>query len=284
VPTSGTINAIAVASGFTNSPISSVSFTINNINYGALVDWDFTGAGGSAATDGNVASVGSTYHASGAQASTLTRGAGVPASPLQAYSGLGAMNTADWTDANLAAAKADGSYFQFTVAPVSGNTLSLASLNYVAYQQNAHASATIVVEYSTNSFATGGIPVGTNSSIQSGWVGATNIVNLSSFGALQNVASPLTFRLWGYGFGGYEDKGLGEVAGDNLDLAVIGTVNPVKPALGFQWNGTHIQLNWPEGTLLQADQVTGPWTTNLATAPYLVTSSAPRMFFRVQVP
>jgi hypothetical protein len=282
--TSATINAMATAPGYTNSPVGSASYTINNLNYGALVAWDFFAASGNAATDGSAASVGSTYNAGGVQAGTLTRGAGLPASPLQAYPGLGAMNTLDWTDANLAAAKADGSYFQFTVAPLSGSTLSLSSLSYVAYQQNAHSTATIVVEYSTNGFATSGIPVGTNSSIQSGWEGNPNTIALSAIGALQNVAVPMSFRLWGYGFGGYEDKGLGEVAGDNLDLAVFGTAASPKPSLGLQKNGANFQLTWPQGTLLQADEITGPWTTDLVTAPCVVTPSTPQKFYRIRVP
>jgi hypothetical protein len=50
-------------------------------------------------------------------------------------------------------------------------------------------------------------------------------------------------------------------------------------------SGADIILNWNDGgKLLQATNVTGPWTTNsAATSPYEVTRSAPQMFYRVLV-
>jgi hypothetical protein len=44
-----------------------------------------------------------------------------------------------------------------------------------------------------------------------------------------------------------------------------------------------VQLTWPQGTLLQANTVSGPWTTNTATSPYLVTPAVGNKFYRVQV-
>jgi hypothetical protein len=43
------------------------------------------------------------------------------------------------------------------------------------------------------------------------------------------------------------------------------------------------QLNWSNGILLESTNVTGPWTTNTATAPYTVPTSAPEKFYRVQL-
>jgi hypothetical protein len=285
--TSATINAMAAASGYTNSPVSSVTFVINNIDYGALLGWDFTGAGGDAATNGDEAQVASTYNASGVQPAVLTRGPGAAGTTLQSvayFASGGAMNTTHLNGTNLAAAKTAGGYFQFTVAPVAGNLLSLSALNFCAYQQGSNSTATFVVEYSTNGFATGGIPVAANSPVSSGWSGSTNQDDLSAVSGLQNTASPITFRLWGYGFPMYEDEGLGQVYGDNLDVGVIGTVTPVPVLLGFQTIGSQVQLTWSQGTLLEADQVTGPWTTNLALSPFLITSSAPQKFYRLQLP
>ena len=48
--------------------------------------------------------------------------------------------------------------------------------------------------------------------------------------------------------------------------------------------GGQLQLTWPYGTLLQATSLSGPWTTNSATSPYLVTPLGPREFYRVRVP
>ncbi|HVM46736.1 MAG TPA: DUF2341 domain-containing protein [Candidatus Acidoferrum sp.] len=44
-----------------------------------------------------------------------------------------------------------------------------------------------------------------------------------------------------------------------------------------------VVLTWPSGTLLQAPNVTGPWTTNNATSPYTVSPTSPREFYRVLV-
>lgn len=285
--TSATLRAVAVAGGLTNSPASSATFVINNINYGALVGWDFTGAGGGAATNGSEAEVASTYNADGAQASVLTRGAGAAGTPLQSvayFASGGAMNTTHLNGADLAAAKAAGGYFQFTVAPAAGNLLSLSALNYCAYQQGNIAAATFVVEYSTNGFATSGIPVATNNPVSDGWSGSTNHIDLSAVGALQYAAGPITFRLWGYGFPMYEDEGLGQVNGDNLDVGVLGTAASTASLLGVQRAGAVIQLTWPVGTLLEADQLTGPWTTNAASSPFVITPAAPRKFYRLQLP
>jgi hypothetical protein len=54
--------------------------------------------------------------------------------------------------------------------------------------------------------------------------------------------------------------------------------------LQVQFSGTNLQLSWSQGLLLQATNVTGPWTTNLtATSPFIVSPTARQMFYRVQV-
>ena len=53
--------------------------------------------------------------------------------------------------------------------------------------------------------------------------------------------------------------------------------------LGFQFSGGSLTLSWPNGTLLQATNVTGPWVTNNAPSPLTVTPTGPRMFYRVKV-
>jgi hypothetical protein len=37
------------------------------------------------------------------------------------------------------------------------------------------------------------------------------------------------------------------------------------------------------GVLLEADQLTGPWQTNTAPSPFIVTPTAPQKFYRVIV-
>ena len=42
-----------------------------------------------------------------------------------------------------------------------------------------------------------------------------------------------------------------------------------------------LQVQWPQGTLLQAPAVTGPWTTNNAASPYKFSPTAAQQFYRV---
>jgi hypothetical protein len=63
--------------------------------------------------------------------------------------------------------------------------------------------------------------------------------------------------------------------------AAVG-ITPVS--LTIQQLGGNVILTWPQGKLLEADEVTGPWTTNqAATSPYTNAPSAARKFYRVQV-
>jgi hypothetical protein len=53
--------------------------------------------------------------------------------------------------------------------------------------------------------------------------------------------------------------------------------------LNIQKVGPNLQLTWPSGTLLEANDLAGPWSTNSATPPYTFTPSAAKKFYRVQV-
>ncbi len=44
-----------------------------------------------------------------------------------------------------------------------------------------------------------------------------------------------------------------------------------------------LQLTWPQGTLLEATDVAGPYVTNNAASPYTFTPTGPAKFFRVKV-
>ena len=59
---------------------------------------------------------------------------------------------------------------------------------------------------------------------------------------------------------------------------------PVLPPLTLQVSrsGSNLQLTWPYGTLLQATNVTGPWTINTNTSTYTVAPTGLQMFYRVQ--
>ena len=256
-----------------------------------LLVWDFYAAGGHAASDGNAASIDSTSMAYGMLGGAITRGSGTLPAAVQDSGvwGYGAMNlnsSTDWTGASLAAAEAANSYFQFNVSPASGDQCSIASVSYVAYQQNTDSNATMVLEYSTNNFDTAGVPVNTNNLIHSGWAGTTNTVSLTGQAALQNITNAIAFRIYGYGFQGYADKGLGLVSGSNPDVAVTGGVINLQQtpvSISVEKIGSNLQLSWsPVGVLLQATNLTGVWTTNAgASSPWIVTPTNASMFYRI---
>jgi len=59
---------------------------------------------------------------------------------------------------------------------------------------------------------------------------------------------------------------------------------PGSATLNAERSGNNLTLTWPGGVLLEADDITGPWTpNNSATSPYVVPTSAAKHFYRVQL-
>jgi len=56
------------------------------------------------------------------------------------------------------------------------------------------------------------------------------------------------------------------------------------PSVSVSYSGSNLVLSWPAGMLLEATNVTGPWTTNSATSPYTNAPTAPQKFFRLLFP
>lgn len=74
----------------------------------------------------------------------------------------------------------------------------------------------------------------------------------------------------------------------NLLKPLTGSIDftppPPEVYVGLTNNGGGIfQLSWPQGTLLEATNLLGPWTTNIATSPLFITNPVGNKFFRVQV-
>jgi hypothetical protein len=100
-------------------------------------------------------------------------------------------------------------------------------------------------------------------------------INLAGLGLTQSIAS-ITFYNPA-GAGAQQNTAIFAVSGKPSNL-------PVKPpVLTNQWSGGPLTLSWPaNGLLLQATNLSGPWTTNRASSPVVVTPTRPQMFFRVQ--
>jgi hypothetical protein len=60
---------------------------------------------------------------------------------------------------------------------------------------------------------------------------------------------------------------------------------PAPVTIANSWNGSQLTLTWPSGgLLLQATNITGPWTTNIsASSPFVVAPTQPEFFYRVQL-
>ncbi len=61
------------------------------------------------------------------------------------------------------------------------------------------------------------------------------------------------------------------------------TNQPPAVTLGIQRVGADVVLSWAQGTLLEANALTGPWTTNNASSPYTNAPTSPSKFYRVIV-
>jgi Concanavalin A-like lectin/glucanases superfamily/Immunoglobulin I-set domain len=68
------------------------------------------------------------------------------------------------------------------------------------------------------------------------------------------------------------------------DLQWLYSLTAGNPWMRIVPTGTNLQIQWTAGTLLEASQITGPWTTNNSTSPYLVTPTGAQKFYRAVVP
>jgi hypothetical protein len=89
------------------------------------------------------------------------------------------------------------------------------------------------------------------------------------------------FDLTGRNFNGVIDEVA--VFSQALSPSQIASLYEVGVNLTSRWDGATLTLNWTGGLLLQATNVTGPWTTNGNSSPLQVNpqTSGPRMFYRV---
>ena len=81
-------------------------------------------------------------------------------------------------------------------------------------------------------------------------------------------------------FNGYLDDV--QFYGRILSAAEVVQSMTLGPSISIQKIGANVQLSWPRGTLLEANEVSGPWTTNSATSPYTVGPAGAKKFFRVR--
>ena len=69
-----------------------------------------------------------------------------------------------------------------------------------------------------------------------------------------------------------------------LAQSAVLNVGKLPPPFTSEVSGTQLIITWPVGTLLQATNVLGPWTTNSTVSPATIDMTLPLQFFRVKNP
>ncbi len=95
--------------------------------------------------------------------------------------------------------------------------------------------------------------------------------SMATYGEEINNASVYDIRIYNYALG-------------PLQIAQLYSQNTLPPTLGVTSSGSSLVLNWSRGSLLEATNLLGPWTTNINASPYTVTPVGPQKFFRVVAP
>jgi hypothetical protein len=138
-------------------------------------------------------------------------------------------------------------------------------------------------------------PLGTSSFTMNDRCGGLSLsANGTNNGVLWEIGSDSTLRaydavnfpklLWSGGIGAYVKMTCPTVAngkvyiGTSNGLVVLGLTN----YLYQQITGANPVLNWVTGTLLEANNISGPWLTNPAVSPFTVTPTNNQMFYRLQ--
>lgn len=117
-------------------------------------------------------------------------------------------------------------------------------------------------------------------------LGANNRVVYAGSGMSVNVsdlpAAPCYFAVYSY-------STVGGTNFYNLLNPLTGSIDFTPPpppdvnvSIASMGNGV-FQLSWPQGTLLEATNILGPWQTNLTVSPLLITNPVGNKFFRLQL-
>ncbi|QJX00553.1 PA14 domain-containing protein [Frigoriglobus tundricola] len=197
------------SSGIGRAPGNSVTVTgsVQSATRQPVAGFNFAGDTGKETSDP------ATTVATGLSASAITRGTGLnPETQALGANSIASGAVGHVYGATLAAAVNLQQYYQFTVQPTSGDTLSLSGINVTAWGQNEPPGVGIQVSTDGVNFAT----------VFSGNTN-TAAAALSGNPALQGLSGAVTIRIYLYGVGPYESSGIGRVAGDALDL--LGSVS-----------------------------------------------------------
>jgi hypothetical protein len=181
----------------------------------AFVGYDFTGNNTATATFAPTTTTGNVT------ASIITRGAGAPAS-----SASNSFRTTGFQNNGISTANTD--FFQFSVAPTAGNTLSLSALNAnLAGTGTFVAAPGVTQQFAFSLDGTNFTLIGSPQTI-AGTPQALS-VDLTGVSALQNVApgTTVTFRYFASGQTATGGFGFFSAAAGTNGLAISGTTAPI---------------------------------------------------------
>jgi len=111
-------------------------------------------------------------------------------------------------------------------------------------------------------------------------LGASNIVVYAGTGTSVPVVNLPFSQSY---FTVYSYKNVGGTNYYNLVNPATGSINAGPISISIVKTPGGVQVTWPQGTLLEASSVTGPWTTNLATSPLVIPNPTGTKFYRVQM-
>jgi hypothetical protein len=200
----------------------SLTGTSNTFNIITLIAaWDFTGE---SVTVGAATSSAEVYDAlldNSASQSNLTRGAGAAASV-----GTNSFRTVGFLNNGIATSNTD--YFQFTLAPTTGNSVSVSTIDArqagtASYANSPGVSSQFAYSLNGTTFTLIGSPqviVGSPSTLAQ--------IDVSGISALQNVSSgTITFRYYASGQTTTGGWGFNSPSAGQYGLSIGGTVAPV---------------------------------------------------------
>jgi hypothetical protein len=165
----------------------------------------------------------------------------------------------------------DGSYLASTSSVVSLTVAAIPTLSVPEVLPASNVYVGTVVALVCSNYA-GTPPYSFQWQMSATGSGYTNII-----GATTNalVLSGVTTNAAGYYQLAFAADGL------SVTSAVVQlTVNPL-PVIVAQMTSGNVVLRWTQGTLLQATNLPGPWTTNYATSPYTNQPSNPQSFYKI---
>jgi hypothetical protein len=69
----------------------------------------------------------------------------------------------------------------------------------------------------------------------------------------------------------------------SVTSSIVNITVTAMPTVSLSQSGGNLTLTWSSGSLVEATNVLGPWTTNVATSPYTFAPTEPMKFYRLQL-